>query len=342
MPNTAPETPGSELVPVWDGAAEVALRSPDLLDAEAAELVSEAPSENTLRAYRRWAKHYEEWCADRGVPALPGTAQTFANYVTALTRDDKGVPTIRIAMAAVRWVHALAGHKGNPPSELALLALRAYRKRKAGDGVRTRKATPILLPALRLMLDACPPDTLRGRRDRALFVLGWSGMFRRSEIAALSFTDIRVDDEGVTIYVAQSKTDKDAKGAEVPIPHGTHPETDPAQVLAAYTAALAGHGITSGRLFRGIDRRGAVTPEMTGDQINAAVKGAARRAGLPDAAKYSAHSLRAGGATAAYRAGAPVATIASHGRWAENSPVVLGYIRSVDKWKDNPMRGIGL
>ncbi len=34
----------------------------------------------------------------------------------------------------------------------------------------------------------------------------------------------------------------------------------------------------------------------------------------------------------AYRAGAPVSTIAAHGRWAPTSPVVLGYIRAVDRW----------
>ena len=34
--------------------------------------------------------------------------------------------------------------------------------------------------------------------------------------------------------------------------------------------------------------------------------------------------------------------IAAHGRWAEGSPVVHTYIRAADKWKDNPMRGIGL
>ena len=55
--------------------------------------------------------------------------------------------------------------------------------------------------------------------------------------------------------------------------------------------------------------------------------------GLPRADTFTAHSLRAGGATSAYRAGTPVSAIARHGRWADNSPVVLGYIRSVDRWK---------
>ncbi len=50
----------------------------------------------------------------------------------------------------------------------------------------------------------------------------------------------------------------------------------------------------------------------------------------------------AGGATAAYRAGALVSTIAAHGRWAPTSPVVLGYIRAVDRWSENPLRGAGL
>jgi hypothetical protein len=52
--------------------------------------------------------------------------------------------------------------------------------------------------------------------------------------------------------------------------------------------------------------------------------------------------LRAGGATSAYRAGVPVSTIAGHGRWLPTSPVVLTYIRSVDRWTDNAMKGVGL
>jgi hypothetical protein len=52
--------------------------------------------------------------------------------------------------------------------------------------------------------------------------------------------------------------------------------------------------------------------------------------------------LRAGGATVAYAAGVPVAVIAKHGRWAPASPVVLRYIRAVDRWRDNAMRNVGL
>ncbi|MDP9843522.1 hypothetical protein [Streptosporangium lutulentum] len=76
--------------------------------------------------------------------------------------------------------------------------------------------------------------------------------------------------------------------------------------------------------------------------INLIVKRAAAAAHLEKADGYSAHGLRAGGATSAAKAGAPMSAITAHGRWAEGSPVVAGYIRQVDKWNDNPMRGVGL
>ncbi|GAA1773492.1 hypothetical protein [Nonomuraea bangladeshensis] len=55
---------------------------------------------------------------------------------------------------------------------------------------------------------------------------------------------------------------------------------------------------------------------------------------LPYAHAVTAHSLRAGGV--------PVAVIAKHGRWAPASPVVLRYIRAVDRWRDNAMPNVGL
>ncbi|MEU8378654.1 hypothetical protein [Streptosporangium sp. NPDC048865] len=40
--------------------------------------------------------------------------------------------------------------------------------------------------------------------------------------------------------------------------------------------------------------------------------------------------------------GVPVSVIAKHGRWAPASPVVLCYLRAVDRWRDNAMRSVGL
>lgn len=302
--------------------------------------IERAPSDHTLRAYRKWITDFTDWCQHVGRVSLPATPQTLAEYVSHLADRNKGIPTIEIAVAAIRFQHAGAGYEKQPTGKLSTLVARTHARERADAGARTGQATPILIDTLRAMVDTCSPDTARGQRDRLILVLGWSAMLRRSELAALQLGDITQTSDGLTIYIARSKTDKDAKGAWVPIPHGTHPDTDPARVWDRWVQTLAEHGVTTGPLLRRVGQTGRIGDRITGDGINDIVRAAARRAGLTGS--YTAHSLRAGGATAAYRAGAVVSSIAEHGRWAKNSPVVLGYIRSVDKWRDNPMRGIGL
>lgn len=105
---------------------------------------------------------------------------------------------------------------------------------------------------------------------------------------------------------------------------------------------LAEVGQASGRLLRRVTRHGALGPRLGTDAVKVIVRDLAVRARVPGGESFTAHSLRAGGATVAYAAGVPVSVIAKHGRWALASPVVLRYIRAVDRWRDNAMRGVGL
>jgi integrase len=226
--------------------------------------------------------------------------------------------------------------------KLAKLALKSHARDQAARGVRSGQATPILVDALRTMIDTCDVSTPKGVRDRLVLVLGWSAMLRRSELVGLDLQDVTETGDGLTVYIASSKTDQEAKGDTVLVPRGSHPDSDPVRVLTDWLQVLDHAGVDGGKLLRWIDNGGRIHDSLSGDAVNEIVRSAAKRAGLPGHDGYSAHSLRAGGATATYRNGATVSAIAEHGRWAKNSPVVLGYIRSVDKWKDNPMRGIGL
>lgn len=314
-------------------------------------------ADNTSRAYARDWETFTAWCAKHHRTPLPASAETLAEYVThlAATPTKRGTPpapsTIERALACVQSRHKKAGLTVN--AEGGRLALRAYRKERARAGTRTRKAPPAELDLLRRMIDGCDPATLAGLRDRATLVLGFALMGRRSELAALDFGDLALTADGLEVTIRQSKTDQDARGEVVPLPYGSHPGTCPVRVVQAWSAALAEHGITAGPLLRGIDRHGRITTghsgasgkaaaRISGHGLNLIVRRAATRAGLPNAEAYTAHSLRSGGATTAAKNGAPVSAIARHGRWSAKSPVVHGYIRSADKWRDNPMRGIGL
>jgi integrase len=260
--------------------------------------------------------------------------------------------TITRAMTAIRTAHRVAGQVP-PDTTLAMTAMRGYRRQE--DTPRLVKAPPMLLPALRTMVDVCDPATASGVRDRAMIVLGWAMMARRSELAALNVGDVRVVDDGMEVTVQASKTDQDALGTVVHVPYGSHPETCPVRTVQAWMAAM---GTPSGPLFRPVDRHGrmggdpkfagrSTGPRMTPQAVEVVIVRAAKRAGLPSGRKatgggYTPHSLRSGAATATYRAGADPLAIARHGRWKEGSPVLLGYIRSVDKWEENPVRGAGL
>jgi integrase len=193
------------------------------------------------------------------------------------------------------------------------------------------------------MTEACDTTTAAGLRDRAIVVLGFAGMLRRSEIAALNIADITFTEDGLVLAIRTSKTDTESVGAEVQLPPGSHPDTDPVRVTRAWIEYLARRGVTSGRLLRAVTHGGArIGDEMTPTAINNAVRRLAVKAELPGAAAYTAHRLRASGPTEAARRGVPTAHIAAHGRWSKTSPQVNEYVCAAEGWRDNPMNAIGL
>lgn len=317
------------------------------------ELIRQATAEETARAYSGDWGRFEAWCAAEGRTPLPATPETFAAYVGHLAAEQKAPATIDRALGVIRSAHRAAGYKNQPDRDAAQRALKGYKKGWSERGGRVRKATPAVITAIRAMVDTCDPETPAGVRDRAVILLGFALMARRSELSALDIADIGQDgDEGIAVFIRKSKTDQEARGTEVAVLYGSHPQTCPVRATRAWLVVLAEAGITEGALFRPVDRHGRIggtqmasgrrASRLTGHSVSEVIRLAARRAGLTEPEKYSGHSVRSGAPTSAYAAGAPVSAIAEVGRWSPRSPVVLGYIRAVDKWKNHPMRGVGL
>lgn len=322
------------------------------LSAATAERIARSVPHNTSRAYSADRRTFEAWCHGQGRSSLPCTEETLAEYVNHLAELNRAPKTIERALSAIRTMHRLAGAPV-PELDQARAALKDYKADRADEGHRLKQAAAVTVDDLRKMVDTCPADTPTGIRDRALIILGWAMMARRSELAALRISEVTETPEGLEVWVRRSKTDQEANGVAVAIPYGSHPETCPVRLVRTWVAHLASLGITDGPLWRSIDRHGtlagqpnfagrAKTPSITGRAVEVILLRAARRAALPNLGSITAHSLRAGGATGARRSGADMLEIARHGRWADGSKALLGYIRDVDKWRDNPMRGTGL
>lgn len=305
--------------------------------------IRNAKSPETWRAYDRQWRSFVAWCEGMGRRPLPATAETLADYVNTLADEGLAPATLEQAIATVRTAHRMRGYTDEPRTDEALDVLQGYRKERAENGLRNqRQSPPVTIEALRAMIGTCDLEAPKGLRDRLMLVLGLALMGRRSELVALTIDDVRTVPDGLEVTIRTSKTDRQAKGEMIAIPAGTHPLTNPVTALRDWVACLAEHGITSGRLLRSVDRHGNIGVSFSASSVNTVLKELAAAAELPHAERYTAHSLRAGGATVAYAAGVPVSVIARHGRWDPKSPVVLRYIRAVDMWKDNAMRNVGL
>lgn len=332
---------GAELVPIADRRPAHRPADGEISAAASAEITKSIP-DSTRRAYTRWITDFADWCESHDRTSFPATAETLVEYVVWLKHLGKGVPSMRQAIAAIRSEHAIRGYPGEPNAYLARLVARGHAREQASMGVRSKQAPPLLRDDIEAMLAVSDPNTLRGSRDRLILAVGWTVLLRRSELAALHYPDVRPcanPDDGIDVFIAASKTDQEARGAIRTAPHGEYINTPP--MLIDYRRARLAAGLDSdGPLFVSIEVGGRIGRSITGDAINDLVKDTARRAGLRNPDDYSAHSLRAGGATGMYLAGCTIDEIIERGRWAAGSTVVMGYIRAVDRTRRNSMTGV--
>lgn len=292
-------------------------------------LVAQADAPKTREAYQADATAILAWCQTRGLDPLQVTPETVANYVADL--DEQGVAVATIGRRLAFWSRAFRenGVEVNPcRSDVVRSAMKGARK-KAGP---QRQAAPLTVDLLRRVMEATPPDSLRGLRDRALLAVGLATALRRSELVALNVEDIqsRGDCSGSAVTLRRSKTDQEGKGRTLWLPR-TGRLTCPSKALEAWLAAAE---ITAGPVFRSVDRHGKVGGRLSSRSVATIVRDAAERAEFP-AGQWSGHSLRAGFVTTHARRGATVYEITKQTGHSPSSPVLYRYIRDASPEQSN-------
>jgi integrase len=223
--------------------------------------------ENTALAYRSRWRSFEAWCAQAGRVALPATAQTVAAYLTHLaTERGLKATTVDAHLTAIRAVHRGAGATAPDALTARKIVVAAQRREAARDGrYGPRKAVPVMAADLPTIVAASDDQTAAGLRDRAIVLLGFALLARRSELAALNLSDVEfVPGEGIAVTIRSSKTDQSAGGVIRRIHHAANERVCPVRAVLAWTSFLAARGITTGPLFTRIDRWGNVGPTAGG------------------------------------------------------------------------------
>ena len=231
-----------------------------------AALIAEAVPENTALAYRSRWRSFEGWCTRAGRVALPATAQTVAAYLTHLaTERGLKATSVDAHLIAIRAVHRGAGATAPDTLTARKVVVAAQRREAARVGrYGPRKAVPLMAADLSAIAAACD-ETAAGLRDRAIVLLGFALLARRSELAALNLSDVElVPGEGIAVTIRSSKTDPSARGVIRRIHYAANERVCPVRAVLTWTSFLAGRGITTGPLFTRIDRWGNVGPAAGG------------------------------------------------------------------------------
>src|SRR5450631_220589 len=300
------------------------------VDARAAAEASRAPS--TERAYAADWRDFAGFVARIGRRRQPAEPETVALYVADLARRGRRPATIARKLAAIAVYHRAAGEASPTEHDVVRAVVRGTRRQL---GVAQPQKTALELDPLRTVVLAIPTD-LRGLRDRALLLIGWVAALRRSELVALEVADLSFEPEGVVLTIRRSKTDREGVGATVAVPLGGEEATCPVGALRRWLDTAA---VSEGPVFRRIDRHSNLGSALSDRALAQIVAARAATAGLEG--DFAGHSLRAGFATAAARAGRSEAAIMRHGRW-KSVQIARRYIRQGTRWDDNPAADLGL
>jgi integrase len=165
-----------------------------------------------------------------------------------------------------------------------------------------------------------------------------AGAFRRFELVALDYADLKFVSEGLETLVRRSKTDQEGKGLTKVITYGSDPATCPVRSVKDW---LELSGIVEGPVFRPINRHEHMSAKrLTGFAVAVIVKRLAKKAGLP-IPQLSGHSLRAGFVTEAKKNGADSPAIMDQ-TGHTSLTTVHGYNRRKKKWDQPASAKLGL
>ena len=278
-----------------------------LAKSKAYQDAADAPA--TLKAYATDWANFNAWCSKHGFTPMPATPEVVGAFLAA-AGEGYALPTLRRRVAAIARACRIAGHPLDTKAPAIRETLRGIGRK---HGTSPRRSAALTIADLRKLVRACG-TTLAGARDRALFLVGFAGALRRSELVGVNVCDITWTEDGLVLLITRSKTDAEGAGARIGISRGKALETCPVTALHDW---LTKAGVHQGPVFRKVNRGGTVEHgRLTAGAVRQVLGKRAGQAGITNtwAEPVSPHGLRAGFVTAAYRNGVPDEEIMGHSR----------------------------
>lgn len=273
---------------------------------------------NTLRAYRADMLEFIHYCAQSGSNALPASATTVASFLLRCTAQNIKTATIRRKVSSISAIHRLSYLEDPTKHPEVKITVRKISRQL---GTRFEQAFPVTRTILDKLL-AVSGEDLRGLRNRALLLLAYDSMCRRSELVSLRVDEMEwLSDAGVSILLRKSKTDQHGSGKWI------HLSSEATNAVEDWLQAA---GIREGFILRGIFPNGNISKSLCDSRLSRIYKSLAKRAGLSERVVQciSGHSMRVGGAQDLLIQGASLPQIMVKGGWAKTD-TVMRYVERV-------------
>ena len=286
-----------------------------------------------VKKYGHAFEKFRKWVICNGLgssDALPAKAFMVATYLASLIQESNSASPVISAFYAIKWYHDINGLLSPTDSKLVVNVLESGKRIL---GKETIKKQPVTIEIISSVYNTLYEyGNIESQRIICAILVGFSGFMRSAELLNIKVSDIVFNPTYMLIFVESSKTDKYRDGAWIMIAK-TGTELCPVENVSKYLSwtKLSGNDF----LFCNIcaTKTGYVVRKTNKQMSYTNLRELFLEALSPhvtDIKKYSLHSLRSGGATAAANKGVKDRMFKRHGRWISES-AKDGYVQdSVD------------
>ena len=278
-------------------------------------------SKNTLRAYRSDFVDFNNFCRKYNFQSMPSNPKVIGLYLTNLSNQNK-YSTLKRRLASINVIHKLKGFHIDTKHPLIRENLIGI-KRKIGINQKGKK--PLLynnlIKIINFINNKAVNNNLLLIRDKAILLLGFSGGFRRSEIANLNHNDLEFVKEGLKIKINFSKNDQFGQGYIKGIPKFENHDICPVMACKQWISVRDKSKI---KLFYCSDKTISLIVKKYTSLIEL------------DPRLYSGHSLRSGFATSTANMGADERSIMQM-TGHKSTEMVRRYIKDANIFNNNAL-----
>jgi hypothetical protein len=285
------------------------------------DLIGDSRAKSTKIKYKSYWEYFEKWCRWAKCNSFPASVSAILSFGSWYEMTGRGASVGKM-LAAIAAVHEDNGVFNPVKDSRVQKMLRGAAGRASEDKMFTPERDPLPVKALSDWILQKPKklsDAL-WKRNAAILALGLRCMRRPVELTWLRRRDVKGWKKNLLwIRIPKSKTEQFGKGKLIPIDVVPDSVTCPATIIWDYCCTVVDND-PDAFLFKSKNGK-----QLSTAAISSVVKKAAKHANLDG--RFTGHSLRIGGVTAAVSGGLTMAQLRGIGDW--ESKAVRYYLRAI-------------